>query len=174
MIRKFFASLLLLLFVLFLSTLFSSQALKGLWSIDLTGERFVSFLILGIIVFIAGGVLHKSEESKRLTLALFLGGFLLSILTLLQLFAPQTITLKALSHIDSNTVGTTNALASLLGLFVVLTLALLTTGNRDFFLKRVRIVLYVALITFLVNLIVINFQPIWVGIIAAVVIILAF
>ncbi|MBI2054508.1 MAG: tetratricopeptide repeat protein [Candidatus Sungbacteria bacterium] len=168
------AFLLLLLFVLFLSTLFSPQALKGLWGMDLAGERFISFLVLGIIVFIAGGVLRKPEESKRLTMALLWGGFLLSILTLLQLFAPQTITLEALSRIDLNTVGTINALASLLGLFFVLTLALLTTGNKDFFPKRVRIVLYAALVTFLVNLIVINFQPIWIGIIVAVVIILAF
>lgn len=168
------AALLLVLAVLFISTFLSPQALNGILGNDDTGERFVSFLILAVIYFVMTGVLFAKEESSRFFGALMAGGFLLSLLSLFQFFAPSVIPFSSLARADVNTIGTTNALGVILGTFFILALGLVVGTSKAHLSRYSRVLLYLFLTSLFVNLLVINFRSIWIGVVVAGAVLLGF
>ncbi|MBI4134938.1 MAG: tetratricopeptide repeat protein [Candidatus Sungbacteria bacterium] len=164
---------LLLLVALFLSTLFSSQAFRGILSSDNAGEEFISFLVFSLVYFIAGSILRGRDESNRLIGWVIAGGFLLSLFSLVQFFAPPWVPFSSLARADVNTVGTTNALAVLLGFYFVMALGIFTHTSADLG-KWVRILLGIFLVSLFLNLIIINFRSVWIAIAVALMVLLGF
>lgn len=168
------AALLLFLAVLFISTFLSPQALNGILGNDDTGERFVSFLILSVIYFVMTGVLFEKSESNRFFAALMAGGFILSLFSLIQFFAPSVIPFSSLARADVNMIGTTNALGVVLGAFFVLSLGMLVGTSRAHMGRYSRIALYLFVASLFINLLVVNFRAIWIGVVVAGAVLLGF
>lgn len=168
------AGSLILLLVLFSSTLVSSGQLTGLLASDILGERFISFLVFALIVFITGSTLTKKDESTYMMGWFLMGGFLLSLLSLSQLLAPSLIPLSFLARPDVNPIGTTNAVAVLMGFFFILALGLLTSASRGWFSRWSQICLYIILCTSFANLLLINFRIAWIGVMVSLIILLGF
>lgn len=168
------AAILAVVVILFLSTMFSPQSLKGLWGADQTGERFFSFVVFGLLFFTAGGVLYSKKESERLLGWLCAGAFVLAIFSLIQFFSPSIIPFSSLARPDVNPIGTVNGLGVFLGLFLVYVIGVLANAKRDELSKYPRIALYLFAVALLANLLIINFRSIWVGLVVGVVVLLGF
>ena len=166
------AGLGLLLVVLFLSTLFSFQALRGLIGADDAGERFTSFLVFAVIFFVAGGVFYTERESQKFAWAWLGGGLLLGALSLLQFFAPKLVPLAALARADVNPVGTTNAVAILLGFYFLFAVGVLANQGEWIRNRLLQIGLIVVTLVSALNLVVINFRTVWIAVAAGVVVLL--
>ena len=166
------AALGLLLLVLFLSTLFSPQALRGLIGLDDTGERFASFLVFAVILFVAGGVFYTEKESRRLVWWLLGGGLILSALTLVQFFQPGWVPISALARVDVNPVGTANGVAALLGLYFVFAVGILATMGEALKNLWTRAGLVALVVMTLANLLIINFRSVWIAVGAALIVLL--
>lgn len=167
------AALLLLLIVLFSSTLFSPQALNNLISSDSVGEKFISFLVFALIYFVAASAMRETGESNAFAGWLLLGGALLSLISLFQFFSPGWVPIAALARADVNTIGTANALAAVLGFYFVLLMGIIT-GSGGHFRKLTRVLLVGFLITVFLNLLIINFHSVWIAIAASLIVLLGF
>ncbi|MBI2096997.1 MAG: tetratricopeptide repeat protein [Candidatus Sungbacteria bacterium] len=161
-----------LLLALFLATLFSPQALHGLIGSDDTGERFASFLVFAVIFFVAGGVFYTEKESRRLVWWLLGGGFLLSVLTLVQFFAPSRVPFSALARVDVNPVGTVNGVATVLGFYLVFAAGVLATAGAALRNAWIRVGLVLLVLTTLASLVVVNFRSVWIALAAALIVLL--
>src|SRR3989344_7275262 len=160
------AALGLLLLTLFLSTLFSPQALRGLIGVDDAGERFASFMVFAVIFFVAGGVFYTERESRKFAWAWLGGGLLLGVLSLMQFFAPKLVPLAALARADVNPVGTTNAVAILLGFYFLFAVGVLANQGEWIRNRLLQIGLIVVTLVSALNLVVINFRTVWIAVAA--------
>ena len=162
----------ILLLALFLSTLMSAQSLRGLVGADDIGERFMSFLVFAVIFFVAGGVFYTERESKRLVWWLLGGGGALAVLSLFQFFAPQLIPIAALARADASPVGTANAVAMVSGLFFLFASGILASGKSAIENVWIKGGVIAVLILTLLNLVVVNFRYVWLGVAVGLVVLL--
>ncbi|OHA00288.1 MAG: hypothetical protein A3C11_00760 [Candidatus Sungbacteria bacterium RIFCSPHIGHO2_02_FULL_49_12] len=161
-----------LLLVLFVSTLISAQALRGLIGSDDVGERFMSFLVFAVIFFVSGGVFYAEKESRKFMWWLLGGGAILAILSLLQFFLPQLVPFAALARVDVNPVGTSNAVAVLMGFYFLFSVGVLASGQGMLGNKWLRGGVTLVLLATLANLVVINFRYVWIAIAAGLIVLL--
>ena len=163
-------SLGILVFVWFLSSLFSVSpwnSFIGSWS---SPHSFAAILLFSILTVLMVLIFDRSYAIK--SIFLFLGGAAaLGILNILQFSRVFILPWSFTRVLSWNPVGTTNDLAILMGLGFVLSIGILMRGVPPRFLRAL---LVLATLVFSLNLILINFLSAWVGIILAMVLLAFF
>ena len=149
--------LLVLLLVLFLSTLFSIYPYGSFWGWPLsTGESFLTFLSFFLLYFLVANIFER-EEIFYLVIYLFFSVFLVMVFGILQLFGKFVLPFSFDKTFSFNTIGSVGNLsifiASLLPLLLLLIIKVKNNLLRIFFITSA--VLGISL------LVLINFSVSW-------------
>lgn len=167
---------LLLAVVLIAATVFSSAPWSSFWGADITGEKTTTLIAFVILSFVAAAIFERKHVARAA--ALLLISF--AVLALFALYAVAAAYYKwdLPTWLSVNPVGTTNSLAYVLGIGFVFaaTLALTqkTSAGRRMLASFPAILAAVAAALLFLSLVFIGFRMLWVGVSAAMLLILAF
>jgi len=154
-------SILLLLFVLGISTLFSASKVQSFFGMSFEPDTLFNFILYGLTFILFANLLKEKEEISKVIFAFLVSSGILSLLFLIQSFwkiFPWDFA-KALGF---NPIGSVQALAVFLGGAFLILMAIIT--NAEF--KRIYKILggILGLLLF-ICLLLINFWVVWLGII---------
>ncbi|MDO8664542.1 MAG: hypothetical protein Q7K44_03315, partial [Candidatus Liptonbacteria bacterium] len=164
--------------VLFVSTILSKHFFTSLWGADATGEKFLSWLVFALLFLLVGSCIDR-PKSVWMIAFLFLSSSLLGLVTLLQLFGLNVFSWLGALGSQFNPVGTLNALMVFYGFIAVLGVGILShfkefSGGESRMERWFRYVVFAGVGLSLLNMLLVNFQIVWVAFSAGMVVFLGF
>ncbi len=152
--RAFYLALILILFSLLTSSLFSiSSNISFFGSPMVVADSFISFLLFITLAFLIINSFEKKEEFFPFLFFFLSAGAIAGIINIFQVYGAFILPFEFTKVISFNTIGTTNSLA--LFAAVLLPLSLVLTFNSKGYLKTV---LALISLIFFINIVLINFR----------------
>ena len=168
--NKLSTTILILLFVLIISTVFSSARVFSFWS-AVSSQSCLNFILYFIIFFLASNVFNKNKDIVKALLLLLISSVILNLLFLIQLFFGQILPWDFSQAIGFNLIGSVWTFAIFLGGIIIILTALL--GETKIFKNKFyKLLGCLSLILFLISLIIIDFEIAWIGIALSMIIIM--
>ena len=165
-----YLSLILILFSLFVSSIFSLLPRVSFFgsSFGFT-DNFLTFFLFIALAFLVINSFKKESEFLSFLFFFLLGGAVTGILNLFQIYGIFLLPFEFAKTVSFNTVGTTNSLALLSA--VLLPISLILSFNSKRLLKVI-----LAVISFIIiaNVVLINFRAAWIALIIAIFILFIF
>lgn len=167
---KLSTAILILAGVLGLSTIFSVAQTHSFWS-TLSAGSYLNFIVYIIVFFLASNVFDKNREIIKTLILLLISGAIVNLLFLSQLFFNFVLPWNFTQTAGFNLIGTIWTMAIFSGGLVVILISLLSNSKilKNRYYQGLG---YLALVLFFVNLIIIGFRTVWVGIALAMIIII--
>lgn len=167
---KLSTAILILVGVLGLSTIFSVAKTHSFWS-TLSPGSYLNFIVYIIVFFLASNIFDKNREIIKTLILLLISGTIVNLLFLSQLFFNFILPWNFTQTVSFNLIGSIWTMAIFSGGLVVILISLLN-NSKIFKSKYYKGLGYLALALFFVNLIIIGFRVVWVGIALAMIIII--
>lgn len=139
------------------------------FSSDVTAEKFWSILLYACAYFLALSVLKDKKDPLIFMFLLVGGGMLASLVSLFAFGGLYIFPFDFAKRIDFNVVGTINGLAFLYGFLLLGITGFLfhMEKRRESMPTLLRVFLTSAIVLFFINLAIINFSSVWLGLFVA-------
>lgn len=154
-----FPSALLIVFIFFLSSIFSDNRTTSLIGRSFELGTFASVLIGFILMFLSASIIKTKKLAFYSYIALFVSFLIISIFQAVRLFfGADFLSFGYFTDVASNVIGKWNELGIYFGLIALLSVATLELASLS---KTMKIILYFAFIVSIFFLVVVNFSVAW-------------
>lgn len=165
--NKITGSVLLLILVLGISTLFSGSKIQSFWGMSFEPDTLFSFILYGLVFLLFANLVNK-DQLKSVLISFLASSGILSVLFLIQSLWRPIFSWDFAQSIGFNSVGTVQTLAIFLGAAFVVLLSLTSTGFKllraD---KKINVKFLLAIllgILLFASIFIINYWIAWLGI----------
>jgi len=163
--NKITGSVLLLILVLGISTLFSGSRIQSFWGMSFEPDTLFSFILYGLVFLLFANLINK-DQIKSVLISILASSGVLSVLFLIQSLWRPVFPWDFAQSIGFNSVGTVQTLAIFLGAAFIILISLLKPNFN-------KLILAVILgILLFVSIFIINYWLAWLGISLAMAIII--
>jgi len=155
--NKITGSVLLLISILGISTLFSGAKIQSFWGMSFESDTFFSFILYGLVFLLFANLINK-EQIKSVLISFLASSGILSILFLVQSLWRPVFSWDFAQSTGFNPLGTVQTLAIFLGAGFIILISLLETN----FKKSILAIIFGCLL--FVSIFIINYWVAWLGI----------
>ena len=163
--NKITGSVLLLISILGISTLFSGAKIQSFWGMSFESDTLFSFILYGLVFLLFANLINK-EQIKSVLISFLASSGILSILFLVQSLWRPIFSWDFAQGIGFNSVGTVQTLAIFLGAGFIILISLWESN----FKKSILAIIFGCLL--FVNIFIINYWVAWLGVSLAMAIII--